>query len=262
MGRDFYHSFGVARRIYDEADKIVGFGLSQLCFDGPEEKLNATDVAQAAIYVTSVAIYETLLELGKVPTPPAYVAGLSLGEYTALHLAGVLTFADGLRVVRARGQLMQAAANAAPSTMIALMGVDEEQARSICDEAAQGDVIVPADRAPEVTQDVVATVCHIADRPLRAGDRVLLRHGTSTVKALVRSLDSTLNLETLVREAGPEALHANDIGQITLRTAAPLPLDDYADHRRTGSFLLIDDADGATLTAGMAGVPLGTAAEG
>jgi sulfate adenylyltransferase subunit 1 len=128
-------------------------------------------------------------------------------------------------------------------------------------DVSRGDVIVPADRAPEVTRDVVATVCHIADRPLRAGDRVLLRHGTATVKALVRSLDSSLNLETLRREPGPEALHANDIGQITLRTAAPLPLDDYADHRRTGSFLLIDDADGATLTAGMVGVPLGTAAE-
>jgi sulfate adenylyltransferase subunit 1 len=125
-------------------------------------------------------------------------------------------------------------------------------------DVSRGDVIVPALRAPEVTQDVTATVCHIADRPLRAGDRVLLRHGTSTVKAIVRSLDSTLNLETLRRVPGPEALHANDIGQVTLRTAAPLPLDDYADHRRTGSFLLVDDADGQTLTAGMVGVPLGT----
>jgi sulfate adenylyltransferase subunit 1 len=125
-------------------------------------------------------------------------------------------------------------------------------------DVSRGDVIVAADRAPEVTQDVVATVCHIADRPLRAGDRVLLRHGTSTVKAIVRSLDSTLNLETLRRDPSPEALHANDIGQVTLRTAVALPLDDYADHRRTGSFLLIDDSDGTTLTAGMVGVPLGS----
>jgi sulfate adenylyltransferase subunit 1 len=125
-------------------------------------------------------------------------------------------------------------------------------------DVSRGDLIVPAEQAPRVTQDVTATVCHIADRPLRAGDRVLLRHGTVTVKAVVRTLDSTLNLDTLRRDPGPEALHANDIGQITLRTAAPLPLDDYADHRRTGSFLLIDDSDGTTLTAGMVGVPLGT----
>jgi len=125
-------------------------------------------------------------------------------------------------------------------------------------DVARGDIIVPAGDAPAVTQDIVATVCHIADRPLRAGDRVLLRHGTATVKAVVRSLDSTLNLETLRRDPDPQALRANDIGQVTLRTAAPLPLDDYARHRRTGSFLLVDDADGSTLTAGMAGVPLGT----
>jgi sulfate adenylyltransferase subunit 1 len=125
-------------------------------------------------------------------------------------------------------------------------------------DVSRGDVIAAAERAPRVTREVTATVCHIADRPLRAGDRVLLRHGTATVKAIVSSLDSALNLETLKRDPSPEALHANDIAQITVRTAAPLPLDDYADHRRTGSFLLIDDADGSTLTAGMVGVPLGT----
>lgn len=144
MGRDFYTSFGVARRVYDQADKALGFPLSTLCFEGPQEKLNATDIAQAAIYVTSVAIYETLLELGKIPTPPSFAAGLSLGEYTALHLAGVISFLDGLKVVRARGQLMQAAAEAAPSTMVALLGADEAVAQAICDEAREGGVIVPA----------------------------------------------------------------------------------------------------------------------
>ncbi|AUG78709.1 Sulfate adenylyltransferase large subunit [Kitasatospora sp. MMS16-BH015] len=118
-------------------------------------------------------------------------------------------------------------------------------------DLARGDLIAAVERAPRVTQEVTATVCHLADRPLRAGDRVLLRHGTATVKALVRSLDSVLDLQTLRREPGPEALHANDIGRVTLRTAAPLPLDDYTEHRRTGSFLLVDEADGTTLTAGM-----------
>ncbi|MET7619660.1 GTP-binding protein [Streptomyces sp. NPDC005408] len=118
-------------------------------------------------------------------------------------------------------------------------------------DVARGDLIAAVDQAPRVTQEVTATVCHIADRPLRAGDRVLLRHGTAVVKAVVRSLDSVLDLETLRRLPGPGALRANDIGRVTLRTASPLPLDDYADHRRTGSFLLVDEADGATLTAGM-----------
>jgi [acyl-carrier-protein] S-malonyltransferase len=143
MGKDFYGKFGVAARIYEQADKALGFSLSKLCFEGPEEQLNKTDVAQLAIFVTSVAIFETLLELNKV-TAPDVAAGLSLGEYTALHVAGALTFEDGLRVVKARGQLMQAAAEAAPSTMLALLGADEPGAIAVCAEAAQGDVLVTA----------------------------------------------------------------------------------------------------------------------
>ncbi len=84
MGKDFYARFGVAARVYETADKALGFSLSRLCFEGPDEQLNKTDVAQLAIFVTSVAIFETLLELGKA-TAPDFAAGLSLGEYTALH---------------------------------------------------------------------------------------------------------------------------------------------------------------------------------
>src|SRR6185369_8759873 len=134
MGKDFHDRFGVAARIFESADKALGFPLSKLCFEGPEEQLNKTDVAQLAIYVTSVAIFETLLELGKT-TAPDYAAGLSLGEYTALHIAGVFTFEEGLKIVRARGQLMQGAAEAAPSTMVALLGADEPGAQAVCDEA-------------------------------------------------------------------------------------------------------------------------------
>jgi len=96
-----------------------------------------------AIFVSGIAIYETLLELGKIKAPE-FAAGLSLGEYTALHIAGVFGFEDGLKLVRARGQLMQAAAQAAPSTMLALLGADEAAAEAVCQEAAQGEVLVPA----------------------------------------------------------------------------------------------------------------------
>ena len=143
MGKDFYHAFGVARRIYDQADKHLGFALSRLCFEGPEDQLNKTNIAQLGIFVTSVAIYETLLELGKTNAPD-FAAGLSLGEYTALHTAGVISFLDALTIVKARGALMQAAAEAAPSTMLALLGGDEATADAICAEAAQGEILVPA----------------------------------------------------------------------------------------------------------------------
>ena len=107
-------------------------------------------------------------------------------------------------------------------------------------DVSRGDMITAGADVPALTQDVRAAVCHLADRPLRVGDRVLVRHTTRTVKAIVKDL------------AGATELTANDLGRVTLRTAEPLALDDYAVSRRTGAFILIDPADGSTLTAGMA----------
>ncbi|MFE6776194.1 sulfate adenylyltransferase subunit 1 [Streptomyces sp. NPDC057702] len=120
-------------------------------------------------------------------------------------------------------------------------------------DVSRGDLIAPAATAPAPTRDVAATVCHVADRPLRVGDRVLLKHTTRTVKALVKDIPSRLTLDDLSQHPAPGELVANDIGRVVLRTAEPLALDAYAASRRTGSFLLIDPADGTTLTAGMAG---------
>ncbi|MFD4859462.1 sulfate adenylyltransferase subunit 1 [Streptomyces atratus] len=120
-------------------------------------------------------------------------------------------------------------------------------------DISRGDLIAPADDAPSVTRDVEATVCHVADQPLTVGQRVLLKHTTRTVKAIVKDIPSRLTLDDLSQHPAPGRLDANDIGRVVVRTAEPLALDAYADSRRTGSFLLIDPADGTTLTAGMAG---------
>ncbi|WFB06886.1 GTP-binding protein [Streptomyces sp. LX-29] len=120
-------------------------------------------------------------------------------------------------------------------------------------DISRGDLIAPGAQAPATTQDVEATVCHLHDRPLRVGDRVLLKHTTRTVKAIVKDIPSRLTLDDLSQHPAPGELGANDIGRVTVRTAEPLALDAYADSRRTGSFLLIDPADGTTRTAGMAG---------
>ncbi|MFE3772676.1 sulfate adenylyltransferase subunit 1 [Streptomyces sp. NPDC059122] len=127
-------------------------------------------------------------------------------------------------------------------------------------DISRGDLIAPTTATPSVTQDVEATVCHVADRPLTVGQRVLLKHTTRTVKALVKEIPSRLTLDDLSQHPAPGELVANDIGRIVVRTAAPLALDAYADSRRTGSFLLIDPADGTTLTAGMAGTAFAEAA--
>ncbi|MET8700230.1 GTP-binding protein [Kitasatospora sp. NPDC004723] len=119
-------------------------------------------------------------------------------------------------------------------------------------DISRGDLIA-AGSAPVPTKDIEATVSHLNERPLRAGDKVLLKHTTRTVRALVKEITYRIDIDTLEQRSGAEGLNVNDIGHVVLRTAEPLALDEYRDNRRTGSFLLIDPADGTTLTAGMAG---------
>lgn len=143
MGKDVAAAFPSASAIYDRANAILGFDLKSICFEGPADRLNATDVSQPAIFVTSVACWHVLQETGAAPEPSA-MAGLSLGEYTALHLAGWLDFDDCLRLVAERGRLMQAAAEATPSGMVSIIGLDEEKTAVLCKEAAEGEVLTPA----------------------------------------------------------------------------------------------------------------------
>ncbi|WP_405551854.1 sulfate adenylyltransferase subunit 1 [Streptomyces sp. NBC_01171] len=119
-------------------------------------------------------------------------------------------------------------------------------------DVSRGDLIAPTADLPPLTREVTATVCHVADQPLVPGRRVLLKHATRTVTAIVRDIPSRLTLDDLSPHADPGRLAANDIGRVVVRTAEPIALDGYAASRRTGSFLLIDPADGTTLSAGMA----------
>ncbi|MEM8875701.1 MAG: ACP S-malonyltransferase [Planctomycetota bacterium] len=138
MGKDFAEVSDAARQTFEQADALMP-GLSSYCLDGPEETLNQTDVSQPAIFTASVACHRA----ADLPTPTA-LAGLSLGEYTALHLASVFDFDTGLRLVQARGRYMQDAATAMPSGMVSLLGGDEEQVTALCEKAAEGEVLVPA----------------------------------------------------------------------------------------------------------------------
>ncbi|MGW7074016.1 sulfate adenylyltransferase subunit 1 [Streptomyces sp. NPDC054866] len=120
-------------------------------------------------------------------------------------------------------------------------------------DISRGDLIVPSGDQPQTSQDLTATVCHVADTALNVGQRVLLKHTTRTVKAIVKEIPSRLTLDDLSQHPDPGKLVANDIGRVVIRTAEPIAVDSYAASRRTGSFLLIDPADGTTLAAGMAG---------
>ena len=143
MCRELYDSLPAAKHLFDRAQDILGFDLAEICFNGPEDKLNATDIAQPALYVCSMAAVESLKETDSdVVDGVQAVAGLSLGEYSAIAFAGGLSFEDGLQLVRLRGQAMQAAADATPSGMISVLGLDPDQVQLICDAAREeGEIL-------------------------------------------------------------------------------------------------------------------------
>src|ERR1700721_2673338 len=137
MGKVLWGMSPVASEIFDSASQILGFDLAEVCFVGPEDRLNQTDVSQPAIYVTGVASHRHAVESGLFDAAAVTAfAGLSLGEYTALHLAGVFEFEDGLRLVAARGRYMQEAAVATPSGMVAIMGADGGAKNENCKKPA------------------------------------------------------------------------------------------------------------------------------
>jgi [acyl-carrier-protein] S-malonyltransferase len=133
-GRDLYEASPAGRRVFQRADAALGFPLSELCFHGPEGILRQTVNAQPAIMAVSLACLEAAREAGLLKREPAFVAGHSLGEYTALVAAGALDLEDGLRLVRERGRLMQMAGQERPGTMAAVLGLDEETAAALCRE--------------------------------------------------------------------------------------------------------------------------------
>ncbi len=136
MGKDLYEQYSSARELYDRADEILGFKLSKLCFEGPEEELQQTRNAQPAIAVTSLALLRVALEVSpQLAKKPAYVAGHSLGEYSALVAAGALPFGEAVRLLRVRGELMQSAGDRNPGTMAAVLGLDISDCEEVCREA-------------------------------------------------------------------------------------------------------------------------------
>ena len=147
MGKELAALYPLARQTFDEADTALGYKLSQLCFDGPEEKLRLTEITQPAILTVSVAAQRVLREKG---ISPKFVAGHSLGEYSAHVAAGTLDFADAVRTVRNRGQYMQEAVPVGQGAMAAVLGMPLAEVERICQEAAQGEVCSPANiNSPE-----------------------------------------------------------------------------------------------------------------
>lgn len=154
MGRNLAEKYPIAKQTFEEADDALGFALSKLCFEGPEEQLKLTEFTQPAIFTVSVAAQRVLAERG---IAPGYVAGHSLGEYSAGVAAGVLTFADAVTTVRSRGRFMQEAVPAGQGAMAAVLGLNSEGAAKACaDATAETGAVVSAANFNSPEQTVIS----------------------------------------------------------------------------------------------------------
>lgn len=228
MGQAWLDNHPAAAQTFAAADEVValdGLGsLSRICFEGPAEVLNRTDVSQPALFTAAVASFQGLLDRwGGVDLHAAL--GLSLGEYTAIHLAGGFGFRDGVRLVATRGRLMQDAAESSDGGMVALIGADEDQANTLCDEARGGEVLVPANfNAPG--QIVVSGSSAACDRAVEVAGAMGLRASRLAVAGAFHS-----PLMEPAAEGMRKALSEIDLEPLTTTvysnvTGEPHPADD------------------------------------
>jgi [acyl-carrier-protein] S-malonyltransferase len=207
MGRQLCESLPAARRLFDEAAEVLGYDLAAVCWNGPPERLNSTAVSQPAIFVSSLAALESLRATEPdVVAACAGAAGLSLGEYTALVFAGAMSFSDGLRVVRQRGEAMQAAADANPGAMVAVLGPDESAVRDLCAQARGNDVLELANYLGpgNVVLSGSRSACEAAEKLAEAA-------GARTIRLAVAGAFHT----TLMRPA--DAALARALAEVELR---------------------------------------------
>jgi [acyl-carrier-protein] S-malonyltransferase len=174
MGKELAALYPAARNTFQEADDALGFAISQLCFEGPEDKLKMTEITQPAILTVSIAAARVLKEKGIVPQ---YVAGHSLGEYSAHVAAGTLKFADAVRAVRNRGRYMQEAVPAGQGAMAAILGMPLDQLQQVCAESAQGEVVSPAN----INSPAQIVISGSAKAVERAAELALQRGAKKTV---------------------------------------------------------------------------------
>ena len=179
MGRTFYEQFAAARAVFDEADEALGFPLSKIIFEGPDDALKMTENTQPAILTTSVAIWRVLqTELASRNAKVCLAAGHSLGEYSAHVAAETFSFADAVRTVRARGQLMQCAVPAGQGAMAAILGLDYDMVNDLCAQVSDEMTAAPPDDPADPTEqsaaarDALADPFNPASTPAEAASRV------------------------------------------------------------------------------------------
>ena len=205
MGRDLAQAFPICRDTFAEADAVLGEALSTLCFEGPEDRLTLTENTQPAILTTSIAASRLLESRGFCPQ---FVAGHSLGEYSANVAAGTLSFSDAVAIVRRRGRYMQEAVPVGTGAMAAVLGLDANLVASACDEAAQGEVVSPAN----INGAGQVVIAGARDAVARAGERARALGAKRVISLPVSAPFHCALMKPAEARLGPElrALQAND----------------------------------------------------
>ena len=207
MGKDLADNFPAARRVFEEVDEALSFHISQLCFEGPAEALQLTENTQPAILSVSVAVLRAMEAEGF--SQPVYVAGHSLGEYSALVAAGALSLADAARTVRARGRYMQEAVPPGQGAMAAVIGAELAEIEKVCSEASQGQVCAPAN-INSSNQVVIAGNAEAIDRAIE----LLKSRGAKGAKRVVK-LNVSAPFHCALMMPAQERLAA-DLGALSL----------------------------------------------
>ena len=220
MGRELAEEFPCARETLEEADEALSFALSRLCFEGPEEQLNLTENTQPALVACSWALARVLRqELG---LEPAWAAGHSLGEFTALVAAGALSFPDALRLVRERGRAMQEAVPVGQGGMAAILGLELEEVESLCREAAGGEIVSPANLNAPAQVVIAGATAAVARAAAIAKER-----GAKRVVELTVSAPFHCSLMEPAARRLEQALSTVEIAPLRLRVIANVTGEPY-----------------------------------
>ncbi len=228
MGRTFYDSFRPAKDAFTEASDALGFDIADVCFNGPEQRLNSTEVTQPALLVAGIAALRVFNE--RFSLAPAFVAGHSLGEYTALVAAGAIGFRDAVRVVRMRGRFMQDAVPEGVGSMAAILGVGIEKVAEACEKAATTDsIVVPANiNSPE--QIVISGHAEAVQRAIE------LLKGMGAKKAILLSVSvpshsPLMSRAALMLKRELEAIEIRDLSVPLISNVEALPVKGAVDIR-------------------------------
>jgi len=222
MGKELYDEFKVARLVFEETDQILGFPLSQLCFNGPEEELRLTENTQPALLTVSIAAFRVLSSKGVLPH---FVAGHSLGEYSALVAAESLSLSDAVTTVRNRGKYMQEAVPRGQGAMAAILGLDQDRVQDLCEEVARDEVLATANLNSPVQIVIAGTEAAV----LRGMELARARGAKKTIL-----LPVSAPFHCPLMQPAQERLR-NDLAQIQFRDL---------------QFPLINNADAAEVSSG------------